>query len=131
MAWNFIPQTEGKGDAKHEVLCKNIEFYPRKDRKTGADAGFGKLTFLCYKVLFEHDVEKKPHSITYSKRPNAEFGCFTYHWPDKKQQKDEYFTSLAALRAGLKKMNRGEFGDRICDEFEKRIGGLLAPKVAA
>lgn len=122
MAWSLLTQTEGRGDKAREVLCKEIRFLPIEDRKTG-DTSFMPLKFLVLKVKFQHSVERKEHSITYSNRAGGE-GKFIYHWPDKKTQPDTEFVGFEALRRGL--VGRGTLADDILDLFANKLAEVAS-----
>ena len=54
MAWRIVQQTEKRGKAEYQVDVKHVRYFPTKDGGGNVD-GFGRLSFLCLRVIVRND----------------------------------------------------------------------------
>jgi hypothetical protein len=87
--WKIDPQEEGKGDERHEVLCKHVEFFPSDDREKYPN-GFGRHKMPILRVNLKCVDTGSVHRLTWSNyagdtMDSTNPGKFVYHWPDRQQ----------------------------------------------
>ena len=124
--WQLVEQIEKVKKVERKVNCRHMRVFPIQN---GGDTSFGRFRFVLLKVIIEHDIEKKEHSITWNNRPKSEElakgkenklnNTFIYHWPNKEQ---DTFTSLASLENFLRK--RGDIADKVVSAFKTKFQEL-------
>lgn len=138
--WCIIPQTERIGRLEREVDCKVVRFFPKRDKKTGRQAGFGRLNFPVLQIVISNGHAE--HRIVWSNFHNQPIdsdspGKFTYHYapkferPKLKTPKGEIPNPLEPPR--LVKGGRKEFEchDTFYQWLKKHRGDDIANSVFA